>query len=654
MTNHSSSPHRVEYLIVGAGPAGLQLAYFLEKAQRHYTVLEASDSAGSFFKKYPRHGKLISINKVYTGYDDPEINLRWDWNSLISDDPTLRLPKFSQEYFPDKEAFTGYCRAYAEQFHLKIRYNTSVTRICKRSTAHPNTHSNTHQQGNSVEKSCPKAEQFHVTDQAGNLFVADHLIVATGLSQPYVPTIPGIELAENYTTMSVDPNDFRNQRVLIIGKGNSGFETADNLVSTTSLIHVASPEPIRMAWRTKYVGHLRAVNNNFLDTYQLKSQNAVLDADVLRIERHGDEFRVTFSYTHANGEQETLTYDRVLVCTGFQFDNSLFDDSCQPRLTINDRFPAQTSEWESVNVSGLYFAGVLMHMRDFKKKQSGFIHGFRHNIQALHHILEGKYHHQSWPCEQIEASPQAITAAILARVNNSAGLWQQTGFLCDVVTINEADRTARYYRDLPRDYVHSSAFGTADYYYVVTLEFGQDVAKLPDPFSIDRVHREDVNNAEDSEFIHPIVRRYFRHLLVDELHIIEDLEAEWREPVHIEPLVGFIQKQHALSLASSPSLVPPSSSQSASSDSMPSLQPHLPAGAERLSPLTASRKRLGEYLIEAGLVNEVQIRYALAEQLKENRRLGEIVVANGWASQQTVDFFVRQLCTAPSVVQTVS
>jgi len=42
---------------------------------------------------------------------------------------------------------------------------------------------------------------------------------------------------------------------------------------------------LRMAWRSHYVGHLRAVNNNLLDTYQLKSQNALLDGTVERIER---------------------------------------------------------------------------------------------------------------------------------------------------------------------------------------------------------------------------------------------------------------------------------------------------------------------------------------------------------------------------------
>jgi hypothetical protein len=63
---------------------------------------------------------------------------------------------------------------------------------------------------------------------------------------------------------------------------------------------------MKMAWKTKYVGHLRAVNNNFLDTYQLKSQNVVIDATIANIRREGDRFIVSFNYTHANREREDL------------------------------------------------------------------------------------------------------------------------------------------------------------------------------------------------------------------------------------------------------------------------------------------------------------------------------------------------------------
>jgi thioredoxin reductase len=508
-----------DYLIIGAGPAGLQLGYFLEKANRNYLILEAGDAPGTSFQQFPRHRQLISINKVYTGYDNPEINLRWDWNSLLSESEEMLFKNYSKSYFPDADDLVRYLHDFADRFQLNIQYSTKVIKI-------------------------DKDDNFQIVDSCGQVYLCKRLIIATGITKPYIPSIPGIELAENYKDVSLDPQDFINQKVLIIGKGNSAFETADALIDTTSLIHVASRQPVNMAWKTKYVGHLRAVNNNFLDTYQLKSQNVVIDATIAKIRRENEQFIVSFNYTHANREREDLVYDRVIVCTGWRFDRSIFAENCQPDLAIDGRFPSQTSEWESTNIKGLYFAGVLMHMRDFKKKQSGFIHGFRYNIAILQRIFEKKYYGQNLPSQTLNLSSQDFVDTIIQRINVSSALWQQTGFICDAIAIDSNNCIARYYPELPVDYVHHSEISECDRYYTITLDFGLDVFHAsPDPFAIDRVHKDNINAAEQSAFIHPIVRCFSKGKLIAEHHIIEDIAGEWLEEVHIQPLLEFFKQQ---------------------------------------------------------------------------------------------------------------
>lgn len=103
----------LDYLVIGAGPSGLQLAYFLDRKGRDYLVLEARECAGSFFDVFPRHGRLISINKVYTGYTDRESQLRYDWNSLLSDDDSLTFTNYSEEYFASARTYAQYLRDYA-------------------------------------------------------------------------------------------------------------------------------------------------------------------------------------------------------------------------------------------------------------------------------------------------------------------------------------------------------------------------------------------------------------------------------------------------------------------------------------------------------------------------------------------------------------
>lgn len=76
------------YVVVGAGPGGLQLAHFLHSAQRDYVILDSAARPGSFFRSYPRMRQLISINKRI-GSDAGDVALdyamRHDWNSLLTE-----------------------------------------------------------------------------------------------------------------------------------------------------------------------------------------------------------------------------------------------------------------------------------------------------------------------------------------------------------------------------------------------------------------------------------------------------------------------------------------------------------------------------------------------------------------------------------------
>ncbi|HEV7964607.1 MAG TPA: NAD(P)-binding domain-containing protein [Actinoplanes sp.] len=506
----------LDYLIIGAGPAGLQLAALLEAdGKRDYLVLERAGAPGAFFARFPRHRQLISINKPHTGSEDPELNLRLDWNSLLSDDPSLLFTGYTERYFPDADVMVQYLADFAAKTGVHVRYDTTVTRVSKRDGI------------------------FEVT--AGETtFLARRLIVATGVSRGYEPEIPGFELAEGYAEMPVDPWDFLDQKVLVIGKGNSAFETAENLMETTTLIHVAGPSSVRMAWRTHYVGHLRAVNNNFLDTYQLKSANAILDGNIKSIERADDGFKVTFSFSRVDEVIKELHYDRVLACTGFRFDDSIFDDTCRPELVIKDRFPAQTAEWESPNVPGLFFAGTISQVRDFKKSTSGFIHGFRYAVRALHKILERRYAETPWPAAKVDATPESITDAIISRVNRTSGLWQQFGFLADVVTVAGAD--ARYHDEVPVDYFAAAGLGAAEHAFVITLEYGPEHDQV-DPFDItvSRVAQDTVGQAHDAAYLHPVVRYHRGGEVVATHHLAENLENRWDRPdVHVAPLAAFL------------------------------------------------------------------------------------------------------------------
>ncbi len=43
----------MDYAVIGAGPAGLQLGWLLGRAGRDYTIFEAGSAPGTFYRTFP-------------------------------------------------------------------------------------------------------------------------------------------------------------------------------------------------------------------------------------------------------------------------------------------------------------------------------------------------------------------------------------------------------------------------------------------------------------------------------------------------------------------------------------------------------------------------------------------------------------------------
>lgn len=512
--------NETEYLILGAGPAGLQLAYFLQQSGRDYVVLDGADHVGAFFSRYPRHRTLLSINKSATGRDDPEFNLRHDWNSLISDDVSGRMTELTKEYFPSADTLVDYLGQFAEANKLQVHLDRRVSKVRRDASG-----------------------AFVAECEGGQCYRARCFIVATGLGTPVVPDIPGIELAQGYETMSVDPADFHNKNVLILGKGNSAFETADNLIPTAAVIHMLSPHPVTLAWDSRFVGHLRAVNNNFLDTYHLKSQNGIIDGNVQAMTKtDAGKIRVSFSSIHAANEVEQIEYDAVLRCTGFRFDRSIFDDSCMPELSECGRLPSMNTGFESSDVPGLFFAGAVTQYLDHKRAQSAFIHGFRYNTQSLAGLLAQRYHQEPLPSMEVEPTGEALAAALLGRMNRVSSLWQQVGFLADMIVLPaEPGASARYVFSLPYDYLveHGAEISGGRDFYISMFRLGDNP---PNPHDYDR--STNVYDGASSTNIHPVIemRSGADGTVRSVFHVLEDFLADWGGREYLEPCAEYFER----------------------------------------------------------------------------------------------------------------
>jgi thioredoxin reductase/uncharacterized protein with PQ loop repeat len=500
----------VKYIIIGAGPGGIQMGYFLEKHNRDYVILEKNDTAGSFFAKYPIHRKLISINKKFNYFTEEDFNWRHDWNSLLSDDPSMRFTEYTDDLFPNAGILYQYLQDFAKHFQLNINYNVTVNKIKKDSD------------GN-----------FLISTSTGQIYKCEVLLSALGPVLPMIPDdVEGIELTMGYEDQTLDVEMFRNKRVGIIGQGNSAFETADYLSGVAAFVHVLVKHPVRFAWETHFVGDLRAVNNNIYDMYQLKSLHAVLNPRIEKISQTADNLLQTnHEYDFPNSSvpgtlKLTREYDFLIRCTGWKWVNDdLFDDEIKPKTWKKGKFPEITPVWESVNVPNLFFIGSAMQGND-RQASSGFIHGFRYNIRTLFHLLEEKFENVPYPTKTFDLKDwEEIVNWMYQRFSISAALFQLYGVLCDVLVISKDLQQAILYEELPLKYVQQLKFAD-EHILFLTLEFGFDKF---DESSLTFMGPSDPLDTPCAAFLHPVVR-HLHQGVTEEFHFGDSLLGRWDRP----------------------------------------------------------------------------------------------------------------------------
>lgn len=501
-----------KYLIIGAGPSGLQMGYFLGRAGLSYIILERNAHAGSFFSKHPVHRKLISINKKYNYFEEDEFNLRHDWNSLLSDDPKMRFTEYSDDLYPSAETLCNYLQDYASHFKLNIQYNKAVTSISK-------------QDG-----------KFCVLTDDGCKYQSVVLLMGLGAMSPNMPKeIEGIELTTPYSTQSLDLSLYRNKRVGIIGGGNSAFETAEYLSGVAAHVHILTRGPVKMAWETHFVGHVRAIHNNIFDMYQLKSLHAVLSPRILKIERLSDGTLMTtheYDYPESNPPgtlRLNRVYDNIINCTGWVWGKTdLYAADVRPATKMDGKFLELNPTWESVNVPNLYFIGGAMQSRD-RQAASGFIHGFRYNIRTLSHLLQEKFEGKPFPFTSMSPfDSHLFLETLYRRVSIADGLYQLYGVLADQLILDPETGNARYYQEVPLAYAQEH-LNPQTHNLLITLEFG--FHHYPERNSLDFMGPSDPNNTPKAAFLHPVIKHYYRGAF-SEFHFGDSLLGRWDRPHH--------------------------------------------------------------------------------------------------------------------------
>jgi putative flavoprotein involved in K+ transport len=314
----------LDVVVVGAGQAGLAIAWYLARQGLRFQVLEAAAGLGQSWRS------------------------RWDSLRLFTPArydalPGMPFPAPADTY-PTKEPVADYLQAYADAFQLPVRLNARVTSLSR------------------------SADGFDVRT-ADESFSARRVVVATGPFQ--VPFIPAAAGGLDSAVAQIHSADYRNPQalpdgpVLVVGGGNSGLQIAAELAASRR-VHVSvgtSPPmlPQRLMgrdlfWWLTRLGLMRVPAESRLGRRVQARGEFVIGTSRRRLKRAGVTFRPRLvgadERTVRFADGSTLEVGVVLWATGYRSDYSWISI---PDVVRDGRIVHRRGV---TDVPGLYFLGL--------------------------------------------------------------------------------------------------------------------------------------------------------------------------------------------------------------------------------------------------------------------------------------------------------
>jgi thioredoxin reductase len=408
-------PGDYDVVVVGSGPGGLQTSYCLERLGVRHAVVSADDGPGGMFRRFPLFERLISWthSSADVSRDSREFEAH-DQNSLVADEPEHRALVAGllaeDRRRPAREEMEASLRTFADRAGVEVRY------------------------GNRWVATRGEGDRFVLTTDDGE-YRCRAAVFAIGMTEPWVPPIPGLELGHHYVAVESRPGRYRDRRVVIVGKRNSAFEVGEALVRQgireLTLVSPRPPDigrlarsPLRPWYLTPYDEHVRGAPGRY-----------VLNASVERVERVGEGYRV-HALDPTRPEPLVLEADEVVAATGFEA--PLGDLPGLGVATVLDgRLPALTPLFESVTVPGVFFAGNVTQAAQGLRKHgvasvSSMVCGFRYNARVLaRHLAETLFGLRR---ERPSVEPDRVVSYLLSELDRAPELAMQKGYLARVLS----------------------------------------------------------------------------------------------------------------------------------------------------------------------------------------------------------------------------
>ena len=249
-----ASGDQLDVIIIGAGPAGLAATLGAMEKKLRFVTLEQEDSLGGTVYHYPRN-KIVMTQPVVL--------------------PLVGRAKLGEI---SKESLLAFWQDIVDRVDMTIHF------------------------GQRVDKVTATAQGFTVkTDRAE--FASRNVLMAIGRrGTPRKLGVPGEELPKVVYRL-VDPEQYRQQHVLVVGGGDSAIEAAVAIAGEAGTT-------VTLSYRSEAFGRIKEKNRERLAGAERSGRLTVrLASNVSRIEAAEVQLEV-------KGEIVRLVNDAIIVCAG--------------------------------------------------------------------------------------------------------------------------------------------------------------------------------------------------------------------------------------------------------------------------------------------------------------------------------------------------
>lgn len=254
----------LDVIIVGAGPAGLAASLGAKSVGLRYVTLEQEASLGGAILHYPRNKVAMTA--------------------------PMRLPIIGKVKFREvsKEVLLEFWEKAVDEHNLSIRYSQKMEKVTF-------------------------ADGLYTVTTPNGVFQATAVLLAIGRrGTPRKLNVPGEEMSKVVYRL-LEPEQYRDQRVLVVGGGDSAIEAA------VALAHIAGTR-VALSYRGDAFSRIKAKNRKYLETASESGKLTIrLRSEVTSISHN----EVVLS---EDGNQMSVDNDAVLVFAGGEMPNKLMAD----------------------------------------------------------------------------------------------------------------------------------------------------------------------------------------------------------------------------------------------------------------------------------------------------------------------------------------